>query len=812
MNRYKIKTNCISKNDLRNVSIETAKRFVAVFLLLIVVSIYSSGQSTLCPLSFKAGGGSYVNSMTINGQTVPGYTPEGSVNSYPTYIDNSNTNSGRLVKGMTYSLSINVNSGAFNYCFVKLWIDFDGSNNVNALNEIVFLDNSQFQGGHIFTGNITIPSNVTIGEKYMRVITTMVNPTQECGNWEPYQWGQAIDYTVTIANPSIIPSSLSVCQGLISILTLSTQPGTAPYTFTYTINDGVNQTVSTYGNNTSVDLSVNTYGAGTFTYKLISIKDAADNDLPLNGTTSVVTVKPIPPKPTITGSSTICPGTTVQLSSSSATNNHWSTGATSQTISVTQPGYYYVEVTNLEGCTNSSDTYTLGEITYFESPVVTEGNFKNLCLGSSTTINVTGASGYTWSPAIGLNTTTGASVIANPTATTVYTITSASAGNCSTSVTVNVLNPPVSITTNGPVVFCEGDSVKLSAKPDAGLSFALNGVSNAVTTPNLVQAFPTFPSSVTIEVWFKADRQGVIVTELGPNQLGNIGINKGWHDSQIEMLADGKVKVRVWDLPAIELGIVPFSTWQHVVLRYNAATQTLDGFLNNMKSASSVQGIRSVPSGQFWAFGATDNQNLGSGEYFSGQMDEIRIWNVARTDAQILDNYKIPVPENSQGLVVYYKFDEVNDFTAEDASINNFNGAIWNTSFTDATPQRPASTVPLDYSSYLWSTGATTPDIRVKTTGNYSVTIPGSEGCLSTVSQQVTVKTKLVPADSVVTICLGDSASLSITGVGNYSWFPATGLSATTGSSVKASPTETTTYTITSTDPNVCSTIIRVNV
>lgn len=79
---------------------------------------------------------------------------------------------------------------------------------------------------------------------------------------------------------------------------------------------------------------------------------------------------------------------------------------------------------------------------------------------------------------------------------------------------------------------------------------------------------------------------------------------------------------------------------------------------------------------------------------------------------------------------------------------------------------------------------------------NTSVAISGVAGVSPTVT-----------ASSDVTICNGGSANLTVaastgTPTLTYSWAPATGLSATTGSSVTASPTTTTTYTLTLTDGN----------
>ena len=73
--------------------------------------------------------------------------------------------------------------------------------------------------------------------------------------------------------------------------------------------------------------------------------------------------------------------------------------------------------------------------------------------------------------------------------------------------------------------------------------------------------------TVTISVWFYPTDSGVIVDELGQSS-----INTSWHDSQIEILSTGEVKVRVRNLASVSLGTATFNQWQHAVLRYNKAT------------------------------------------------------------------------------------------------------------------------------------------------------------------------------------------------------------------------------------------------
>ncbi len=53
---------------------------------------------------------------------------------------------------------------------------------------------------------------------------------------------------------------------------------------------------------------------------------------------------------------------------------------------------------------------------------------------------------------------------------------------------------------------------------------------------------------------------------------------------------------------------------------------------------------------------------------FNGWFDELRVWNVARTDQQIRDNYNRPLAGNEAELVGYWKFDDaVGSTTAADS-------------------------------------------------------------------------------------------------------------------------------------------------
>ncbi|WP_422104150.1 PKD domain-containing protein [Winogradskyella sp.] len=75
-------------------------------------------------------------------------------------------------------------------------------------------------------------------------------------------------------------------------ITFTGSDGSTPYTFTYTLNGGANQTISTAGNNTSVSIPVSTAAIGTFEYQLVSVTDGTNDMETVNGTATVTVASP----------------------------------------------------------------------------------------------------------------------------------------------------------------------------------------------------------------------------------------------------------------------------------------------------------------------------------------------------------------------------------------------------------------------------------------------------------------------------------------------------------------------------------------
>ncbi|MFY7708834.1 MAG: CUB domain-containing protein [Flavobacteriales bacterium] len=115
-------------------------------------------------------------------------------------------------------------------------------------------------------------------------------------------------------------------------------------------------------------------------------------------------------------------------------------------------GSYSVDVTDAASCLASQNVNILNP-----TPLVVNVTplAPSVCSGSSVTLTASGATSYSWSPATGLSSTTGATVTANPTATTIYTVTGTS-GSCTATqtVTVTISNPVTATISYSGSPFC----------------------------------------------------------------------------------------------------------------------------------------------------------------------------------------------------------------------------------------------------------------------------------------------------------------------------------------------------------------------
>jgi hypothetical protein len=207
----------------------------------------------------------------------------------------------------------------------------------------------------------------------------------------------------------------------------------------------------------------------------------------------------------ISGPASVCNGTTATLTLSgysfpqSGISIQWQSSAVSggpytnisnatanvYTFTATSNLYYVAVVT----CANGGGTATTTEFTLAIDPLPTvtvTPPSASICPGGSVSLTASGAITYTWSPASGLSATTGATVTANPSATTTYSVTGTGGNGCTATTPVTVtVNPPVILQVSSvSATICNGSSVTLTAQAGTTLNYSVSAVTySPIPTP-----------------------------------------------------------------------------------------------------------------------------------------------------------------------------------------------------------------------------------------------------------------------------------------------------------------------------------------
>lgn len=291
-----------------------------------------------------------------------------------------------------------------------------------------------------------------------------------------------------------VSGTASVCKnGPSPVITFTGANGTAPYTFTYKINGGANQTISS-GTGTTATINVPTSTTGTFTYSLVSVSSTAGCSQNQTGS-AVITVNPLPTA-TITGNATVCqnaasPAITFTGAGASApyTFSYNINGGATQTISsgsastitltapTTSSGtftYNLLSVSSAFGCSQAQTGSAI--ITVNPTPTATLSGTATLCQNDvSPNVTFTGANGtapYTFSYNInggtaqtissGSSSTATISIPTTASGTTTYNLLTVSGANgcfqAQTGTALITINPTPVASISGTTVICQDET------------------------------------------------------------------------------------------------------------------------------------------------------------------------------------------------------------------------------------------------------------------------------------------------------------------------------------------------------------------
>jgi len=379
----------------------------------------------------------------------------------------------------------------------------------------------------------------------------------------------------------------------------------------------------------------------------------------------------------------------------------------------------------------SPSSYDFGNVLIGESPdqtiTVTNNGGGILHLSAVTTAN----SKFTVSPSE-VNLSSGASQDFS----VEFTPTAAETLSGDLSFTDNVGNHTVGVTGSG--VF--------QAQSDGGKMLTLNGTDQYLTTDLATTAI----DNITLEAWVYWD---------GPNG-GNPGIiyhgNSGSSGYGIILNAGAS--------PAYSLSILcggvayvysatplPTGAWHHVAAVRDNGTWKL--YLDGVERAvTNSTATPNTPSGSCTVGSASD-----SGSRFKGKIDEVRIWTVARSQAQIQASYG-SLNGNETGLAAYWRLDEGSGSTSGDGSGHGITATLMNS------PSWGTSTAPVSSPAYQTSASSLAfGDVTVDSTADQTVTITNNGGGILNVSSVTSDNARFTISPSEVNLAAGANQIFTVT-------------------------------------------------
>lgn len=579
---------------------------------------------------------------------------------------------------------------------------------------------------------------------------------------------------------------------------ISTTPGA---TFTYYQN----QADALAGNNNFI-ANPNAYTSGNGTIYVVVKKGNCSSIAELQLSTTTIAT------PTITASGTsICGTGTITLNSNIATGNIWSTGETTQSITISTPGTYTLTQT-VGNCTSTPASIT---ITGDADPNVQISGNNTFCGTPITlTASATGTiNNYTWS-----NGASGANTTINTAGT--YTVTATTPSGCQFSQTITINQGVVPTVQNAIIDLCSVNntatfnltSAQNSISTTPGITFsyyqtladAQAGNANTIANPNsfvsgnaiIYVLVKTASCSAIAQLQLTVTEiPNTTITQSAPAICGNTPV----------VLTSNYAIGNVWSNGSTNQSITVTTPGTYTVTTTNGtcvgntATVTL---VATPDPNIQITGNLNFCQGSSTTLTATADGNSNIYTWSNGT-------NGATTLITTPGIYTVTVTTPSgcqfQKSVTVTMDAQIVINIANPGQIDCNNAQV---------TLNASNSVFIPGSTILWTasgggnivSGANTLTPVVNAAGTYTLTItsPNPNGCSAqsniTVIKNITPPTIALTASSIK-ICNGQSVILTAAGAATYTW---TGLPGN-GNTQSVSPNTTTTYTVTGIGANGCA-------
>ncbi len=686
--------------------------------------------------------------------------------------------------------------------------------------------------------NVVVNSNPTVTVN-PPIICSGQSATLTASGASSYVWDTGASTNTIVVSPTsttnytVLGASTGCTSTVVASLTVTPLP-------TVTVNSlsiciGQTATITANGANTYV------WNTGSTTNPLI-VSPTTNTNFTVTGTTNgctntAVAIISVTPLPSVSvNSSTICAGLTATLTANGASTYTWSNGANNGSLSDNPLTTTNYTVTGEQlGCINSATANIV-----INSNLSLSVNEPTICSGQTATLTSAGAITYTWS-----NGAIGNSIIVTPTTTTSFTVVGNNGACFGSTVTTVFVNPLPIVTVNSSTI-CSSQTSSLTANG------ATTYLWNTGSTSNLISVSPLSNTSYTV-IGISLGCTNTAIADVSVTPLPTVVVNSSticsgqtatitasgatsysWNTgSLLSTLTDAPTTNTTYTVTGAALGctsttianvsVTPLPTvtvTSSTICIGQTATITASGastYVWNTGSLSNTITDAPPANTSYTVLGSSSNctnsaianvsvtplpaVTVNASTICSGQTATLTangasayLWNTGATGSALVIS---PTANTSFSVV------------GTNAGCSNTVSTIVNVVSSPSLSVNSATicegqTTTLSVSgasSYIWNNGTTTNTAVLSPVATTIFSVVGSIGTCSTTTT-VSVVVNPMPIISVpsITICAGQSATLTAVGASVYNWNTNSNLNP-----LIVSPNATTTYSVTGTNLNCTS-------
>lgn len=669
-----------------------------------------------------------------------------------------------------------------------------------------------------------------------------------------YTWSlpAGASITSTPTNSNAITVNFGASAGTVSVIAVGSC-GSATAAVTVSLSPALNLTVTP--NNASIcsgsSTTLTASGATNYTWSpsgtlsspngsIVTASPVTNTTYTVTGSTgtctgSVTATFTINASLTLTvtpNTSSVCPGGSSILTASGATNYTWSPATTlnsanGSSVSATPTTATTYTVIGASGtCTGSATAnITIGA----PLTLTLTSNTPTICPGGAALLDVDGATTYTWVNPATLSSPNGSNVTASPLANTIYTVVGTT-GGCVGSGTISV--------NIGVCVSSACNLALIRSTLTAAGNVELLGMNNTCSLYFINPQYMTGPQAQTYAQTFGANLISVQSAAENADLVQALS-NQGYSSNVIwigysDAITEGSF---VW----YDGSPLSYSNWAPGEPNNSGGNENCtqiypDGGWNDLNcsgynSLSVIEvnlcpqvSVVNVPPTHCPLTNVTMNAStlLGSPNYtYTWVQSASESFTTTSTGSS--HNDQITVTSTGANTFTVFTEDRYSCPQSTTVTLNVFpTPTITANTSTICLGQQTATLTANGATTYSWIPGtglnATTGSVVTGTpsaTQNYTVIGMDGNGCMNGTITAITVNP--IPNITVspnVTICPSESTVLTASGTSSYTWSPSSSLSSVNGSSVTATPTTPTIYTVqgSSSDGCVATGSVSVNV